>query len=81
MNYFPDPLENEVYDFVKFEAETSLVYPWKTPLLQIIDLVPEIANRIRKNAPDGYDTDDIYDAVDEVCGIAEMPKDPGKHFD
>lgn len=74
MNYFPDPLENEVYAFVKYEAETAIIYPWKTPLLQIIDRIPEIARLVRKNAPDGHDTDDLYDATDEICGVAEMPE-------
>lgn len=74
MNFFSDPLENEVYAFIKYEAETAEIYPWKTPLLQMIDVVPKIARKIRQNCSDTYTTDDIYDAVDEICGIAGMPQ-------
>ena len=53
-----------IIDFVIFEEETSLYYPWKLNSKQI----SARAERIAALLPDNYTTDDIYDAISQVAG-------------
>lgn len=54
----------DIIDFVVFEEETSLYYPWKLNSKQI----SVRAERIAALLPEDYTTDDIYDAVSQVAG-------------
>ena len=54
----------DIIDYVVFEEETSLYYPWKLNSMQI----SAHAERIATLLPDNYTTDDIYNAVSQVAG-------------
>lgn len=54
----------DIIDFVVFEEETSLYYPWKLNNKQISARAEQIAALL----PESYTTDDIYDAVSQVAG-------------
>ena len=54
----------DVIDFVVFEEETSLYYPWKLNGKQIVTRAEQIAALL----PEDYTTDDIYDVISQVMG-------------
>ena len=54
----------DIIDFVVFEEETSLHYPWKLNSKQISAGAEQIAALL----PEDYTTDDIYDAVSQIAG-------------
>lgn len=54
----------DIVDFVIFEEETSLCYPWKMNSKQISARAEQIAALL----PEDYTTDDIYDAISQVAG-------------
>lgn len=56
--------KEDIVDFVVFEENTSLSYPWNLSSEQISRQVETIA----KLLPDNYTTDDIYDAVSQIAG-------------
>lgn len=56
--------KKDIIDFVIFEENTSLSYPWNLSSEQISEQVDIIAALL----PDDYTTDDIYDAVSQIAG-------------
>lgn len=66
----PDRIK-AVIDFVTFEAETSLVWPWAVPAEEIVndrETLLAIAAAAPFDGTDGFDTDGLYDAVDRIVG-------------
>lgn len=56
--------KKDIIDFVIFEENTSLHYPWNLSSEQISERVDIIAALL----PDDYTSDDIYDAVSQIAG-------------
>lgn len=59
-----DEIIKNIRDFVEFEAETSEVYPWAMDKEKVLSKVKEIANICESDT-----SDDIYFAIDKICGI------------
>ena len=65
----------DVNDFIKYETDTSTIYPWATPANKITKTqVRQIALKAIMN--NGEDTelgsDAIYDACDEILGVTTV---------
>lgn len=60
-NYF----EKALKDFISFEFETSKIYPWAISPDNIMNHI----NEIYKECGGNEDTDDLYFAIDKVCGV------------
>lgn len=58
----------EIVDFIAFESETSVIYPFK---VEFDDLTMEMIDEIIQNCADIEDTDSIYDACENVLGTVE----------
>lgn len=61
-----------IVDFVTFEDETSLIWPWAIPaeeLLQNQETLLKIASAIQLDETGRCDTDELYDAIDQIVGI------------
>ena len=58
----------EIVDFIAFESETSVIYPFK---VEFNDLTMEMIDEIIQNCADIEDTDSIYDACENVLGTVE----------
>lgn len=58
----------EVVDFIAFESETSVIYPFK---VEFDDLTMEMVDKIIENCADIEDIDAIYDACETVLGTVE----------
>lgn len=63
-NFEVGTFEEALKDYVTFEFETSVIYPWA---LQPEDIYKK-ANEIEIIAGSGM-SDDIHDAIDKVCGL------------
>ena len=66
--------KKDIIDFVIFEENTSLHYPWNLSSEQISERVDIIAALL----PDDYTTDDIYDAVSQIAGTKNRPEKSGR---
>lgn len=65
----------EVVNFLKFENETSLTWPWVIPvgtLIQSEELLLSIALVIHVDETGSCDTEELYDAIDRIVGINPM---------
>ena len=63
-------LEN-ITDFVMFEAETSIIWPWAIPaeeMLQRRDDLLAAAKAVHLDAEGYCDTDEMYEALEQVFG-------------
>ena len=58
----------DIVDFIAFESETSIIYPFK---IKFDDLTMENINEIIKNCTDVEDTDAIYEACEKVLGAVK----------
>ena len=61
-----------IVDFVTFEDETSLIWPWAIPaedILQNQETLLKIAAAIHFDDTGSCDTDELYDAIDRIVGI------------
>ncbi len=61
-----------IIDFVTFEDETSLIWPWAIPaedILQNQETLLKIAAAIHFDETGSCDTDELYDAIDQIVGI------------
>ena len=58
----------EIVDFIAFESETSVIYPFK---VEFDDLTMEMIDEILQNCLDIEDTDAIYDACEKVIGTVK----------
>ena len=68
-----------IIDFVRFEAETSNIWPWALSADEIIqneELLGEVERIVEFDQEDKCDTDALYSALDRLSGInptLEMP--------
>lgn len=68
-----------IIDFVRFEAETSNIWPWALSADEIIqneELLGEVERIVEFDQEDKCDTDALYSALDRLAGInptLEMP--------
>ena len=75
VNMLDDPLLERlerISDFVRFEAETSIIWPWAIPaeeLLQNEEKLRTVAAFIHFDANGAYDTDEMYEALDSAFGV------------
>lgn len=63
-------LEN-IVDYVNFEAETSIIWPWAIPaeeLLQRREELLAVAETIHLDADGCCDTDEMYEALERIFG-------------
>lgn len=61
-----------IVDFVNFEDETSLIWPWAVPaeeLLQDKEVLLKIAEAVYFDETGCCDTDELHDAIDRIVGI------------
>ena len=64
-------LRKAVTDFIQFEDETSLIWPWAIPadrLLEDEELLQKIVETVRFDETGNYAADDLYDAIDKTIG-------------
>lgn len=72
--YMPE-LDNRrqaIIDFVRFEEETSLIWPWAASpdeIMQNDDTLLQVEKDIHFFAEDDYDADELYDALNRIVGI------------
>lgn len=62
----------EVIDFLKFEDETSSIWPWAISaeiLIQSEELLLSIASAIHVDETGSCATEELYDAIDRIVGI------------
>lgn len=65
-------LREAIVDFVTFEDETSLIWPWAIPaedILQNEETLLKIEAAMRLDETGYCDTDNLYDAIDRIVGI------------
>ena len=61
-----------IIDFINFEDETSLIWPWAVPaedLLQNKATLLNIAEAVYFDESGCCDTDELYDAIGQMVGI------------
>ncbi len=54
-----------IMNFVNFENETSIIYPWA---ISAEDIITKHIDEIEKECNGNNDTDIIYEAIDKICG-------------
>lgn len=57
-------IKKQIKYLVEFEDNTSIIYPWGMSAEEIMNHLDEIAEKCN-----GYGTEDIFDAITDVCGI------------
>lgn len=66
-------LQNEIIDFIRFEEETSLIWPWCISADEIIqneEILQKIAQELQLNGGTGdYDVEKLYEVINQVAGI------------
>lgn len=65
-------LREAIADFVTFEDETSLIWPWTIPaedILQNEETLQKIAAIIHLDEAGCCDTDELHDVIDRIVGI------------
>ncbi len=65
-------LRQAILDFIRFEEETSRIWPWAISaetIIQSDEMLKEIEWVIRSERGETYDTDSMYDAIDRVAGV------------
>ncbi len=66
-------IKEQIKDFITFEDETSIIYPWATKADNItesqINKASEKLQSIGYDENTNVDTEDIYDALYEVLGV------------
>ncbi len=66
-------ITEQIKDFITFEDETSIIYPWATKADNVTD--SQINTASSKLQSIGYDdntsidTEDIYNVLDEILGV------------
>ena len=58
-------IKQSIIDFVTFENETSIIYPWKIEAYKILTMY---IDAIVKECNGDDDTDTIYFAISKICG-------------
>jgi len=64
-------LRQDITDFIQFEDETSLTWPWAISaekLLQNEEMLQKIVDAVRFDENGCYDADDLYDAIGKIAG-------------
>jgi len=64
-------LRQDIIDFIQFEEETWLIWPWAISarfLLRNENVLSKIADAVRFGETGCYDTDDLYEAISKVTG-------------
>ena len=63
----------QIKEFITFEDETSIIYPWATKADNVTDSQMNTASSklqlIGYDDNTNIDTEDIYDVLDEVLGV------------
>ena len=66
-------ITKQIKDFITFEDETSIIYPWATKADNVTDNQMNTASSklqlIGYDENADVDTEDIYDVLDEVLGV------------
>ncbi len=66
-------ITEQIKNFITFEDETSIIYPWATKADNItenqINKASEKLQSIEYDESTNIDTEDIYNVLDEVLGI------------
>lgn len=68
-------LREAIADFVTFEDETSLIWPWAIPaedILQNEETLQKIAAIIHLDETGCCDTDELHDVIDRIFGISPV---------
>ncbi len=65
-------LRQAILDFIRFEEETSRIWPWAISaeaIIQSDEMLKEIECAIHSERGEDFNTDDLYDAIDRVAGV------------
>lgn len=65
-------LRQAILDFIRFEEETSRIWPWAISaetIIQSDEMLKEIECTIRSECEESFDADNLYDAIDRVAGV------------
>lgn len=72
--YMPEPDERRqaIIDFINFENETAVTWPWAIPADEIIqnsETLRKVEKAVVFDRENNFDTDELYHALDRIVGV------------
>lgn len=67
-----DGRRQAIIDFIKFEEETSVIWPWAVPaegIIQSEEMLLAVEKLVNFDDAHNYDTDELYAAVVQIAGV------------
>lgn len=73
----PDKKRQAIIDFINFENETAVIWPWAVPADEIIqnsETLRKVEKAVAFDRENNFDTDELYNALDRIVGVNPVLK-------